>query len=238
VSFDIAPVRAAAAVTAAHHHKEHFLSKSVSRQTTNDLPEPVIPIVELISSFPAPWALCGGWAVDAWLGRQTRDHADVDIAVFVQDQRALFQHLAGWQLVAHDRHAPPDAHEQWKGRRLELPGHIHGRRDLGEPLPERVDLAPEQGFTLDIQLGDRSGGDWVLRRRPRVSLSLRDCIQPSPWGLPTVVPEVLLFFKAFELRRRDNRDFQALLPCLTRERRDWLREAISRAGHPWLPELA
>jgi hypothetical protein len=46
-----------------------------------------------MSSFPAPWALCGGWAIDAWLGRQTREHGDVDVSVFLQDQRALFEHL-------------------------------------------------------------------------------------------------------------------------------------------------
>ena len=51
---------------------------------------------------PPPWALAGGWAVDAWLGRVTRDHLDVDIAVFANDHQALLEHFAGWQLIGHD----------------------------------------------------------------------------------------------------------------------------------------
>lgn len=219
------------------HHKEHFLSYSVSRQKENNIPEPVTPIVELMSAFPAPWALCGGWATDSWLGHQTRDHADVDISVSIQDQRAIFEHLTGWQLVAHDPFVRGDTHQLWDGRPLGLPGHIHGRLDVGEPLPERVDLAPQQGFTLDIQLSERSGDDWILWQEPRISVSLQNAVQQSPWGLQTVVPVVLLFFKARELRRRDKQDFRALLPLLTRRQRDWLRNAISLAGHPWISEL-
>ncbi len=189
-------------------------------------------------TYRGAWSICGGWAVDAWLGRVTRDHGDVDISVFIQDQRALFDHLAGWQLIAHDRHVDGGTSEPWDGRRLDLPGHIHGRLDAGERLPDRLDAASQQGFGLDILLDDRSGDDWILSRQPRISLALRNGVQQSPWGLPTVVPEVLLFFKARELRRRDKLDFLALLPHLTAEQRDWLRNSISLVGHPWLSELS
>src|SRR3989304_1983826 len=97
----------ASAVRAAPDHKEQLLSNYfASRQTTNHVPEPVVPVPELMSAFPAPWAPCGGWAIDAWLGRQTRDHADIDIAVFQDDQRAIFDHPAAWQLTGHDAHVP------------------------------------------------------------------------------------------------------------------------------------
>ena len=228
----------ASAVEAAPHHKEHLLSNSVSRQTTNHVPEPVAPIAELMSAFRAPWALCGGWAIEAWLGRHTREHVDVDIAVFIQDQQALLDHLAGWQLVAHDAEVDDGTAQAWHGRPLNVPGHLHGRLNTGEGLPDRVDAATDQGFSLDIQLNDRSGDEWILSRQPRISLPLRDGVQQSPWGLPTVVPEVLLFFKACELRRRDKLDFLALLPHLTQEQRDWLRSAISLVGHPWLSQLS
>ena len=191
-----------------------------------------------MSAFRAPWALCGGWAIDAWLGRHTRDHVDVDIAVFIQDQQALLDHLAGWQLVAHDADVDDGTAEPWHGRPLNVPGHLHGRLNAGEGLPDRVDAASQQGFSLDILLNDRSGDDWILSHQPRISRPLRNGVQQSPWGLPTVIPEVLLFFKASELRRRDKLDFLALLPHLTPEQRDWLRSAISLVGHPWLSQLS
>ena len=190
-----------------------------------------------MSTFTAPWALCGGWAVDAWLGRETREHGDADVAVFIQDQRALFDHLAGWQLVAHRPNASGNTNDPWDGRRLDLPTHIHGRLDAGEAPPDGV-LTPQQGFWLDVQFADRSGADWILSHEPRISFPLQDGVQQSTWGLPTVVPDVLLFFKALELRRRDRVDFSALLPLLSEGQRDWLREALARVGHPWLPQLA
>jgi hypothetical protein len=192
-----------------------------------------------MATFPAPWALCGGWAVDAWLGRQTRDHGDVDVSVFVQDQEALFRHLSGWQLVAHDRVEDGTVPAPlWDGRPLVIPGHLHCRLDRGEPLPEGAVLTPEQGFVLDVLLDNRSGDEWLLWDEPRVSTPLVNGVQESPWGLPTVVPEVLLFFKATEPRRRDHLDFAALLPHLGTAQRDWLRDAVSRLGHPWLRRLS
>ncbi len=220
------------------HYKEHLLSSSVSDRPAAHVPEAVLGVAGLMSTYQPTWALCGGWAVDAWLDRQTRDHPDGDIAVFQDDHRALFDHLAGWQLIAHDPNVDGGTSEPWDGRRLDLPGHIHGRLDAGEGLPDRLDAATQQGFGLDIQLNERSGDEWILSHEPRISLPLQNGVRQSPWGLPTVVPEVLLFFKARELRRRDKLDFLALLPHLTDEQRDWVREALSLVGHPWLPQLS
>ena len=190
-----------------------------------------------MSTFRSAWWLCGGWAIDAWLGRQTRDHPDVDIAIFQEDQRVIFDHLAGWQLVAHDPNVVDNSAEPWDGRGLDLPGHIHGRADDAD-LPDRLDAPTQAGFSLDIQLIERSGGDWVFSREPLIILPLHQCVRLSAWGLPALVPEALLFYKAAELRRRDKLDFQALLPQLGDGQRDWLRNAISLVGHPWLAELS
>ena len=216
------------------------------------VPEPLARVADLMSNFRPRWSLCGGWAVDAWLGRQTRDHGDVDIAVFQDDLSAFFEHLAGWQLIAHDPNVAGNTSEPWNGRPLDLPAHIHARSpEARDRVPDRLDDPAQAGFGLDIQLNERSrtgrlaGRDWVLSREPRISMPLRRSARQSAWGLPTVVPEVVLFYKAtayFEIlnriRRRHERDFLALLPHLTAKQRDWLQEAISLVGHPWLTQLS
>lgn len=35
----------------------------------------------LMRSFDAPWWVAGGRALDLWMGRQTRAHQDVDVAI-------------------------------------------------------------------------------------------------------------------------------------------------------------
>jgi hypothetical protein len=203
------------------------------------VPATVAQVADLMSGYPARWSLCGGWAVSAWLGRVSRDHGDVDISVFDADNEQLFHHLAGWQLIPHSSVIDDGSTGLWDGRPLPVPSHIHARSpaDAG-PLPSDGICEPSKGWWLDIQVDGREGGEWVLSRQPRVSLPLRDAVRESPWGIPAVVPEVLLFFKARDLRRRDRVDFQALLPLLDTRQRRWLRDAVAQVGHPWLPELS
>jgi hypothetical protein len=176
-------------------------------------------------NFASSWSLCGGWAVDAWLGRQTRDHSDIDITVFQDEVSALPAHFEGWALTAHDAIAPDDS-EPWDGHWLTLPAHVHVRQ--------------EDGFHIDVQVGERSAHYRVLNREPRIAIDLARCAASSRWGVPTLVPEVVLFYKAMETRPQDDADFVALLPYLALKQIVWLRKAIRRVrpDHAWLSQLA
>jgi hypothetical protein len=217
------------------------LSSLVSDQISSGAPDNVAWLAEVMASYPARWSLCGGWAVDAWLGRTSREHGDVDLSVFVEDQRELYEYLRDWQMLAHDDGWAPGGGDAWwdGSQRLGVPSHIHAR------APERAGEVPrdgiatvEDGFLLDIQMNAQAGDAWVLSREPAIALEFGRAIRVSPWGLPTASPEVLLFFKAQDLRRRDKTDFAALLPLLSAEQRTWLREAIVALGHPWVRELS
>ncbi|MGH6692011.1 MAG: nucleotidyltransferase domain-containing protein [Gammaproteobacteria bacterium] len=223
------------------HFKEHFLTSLFSDQTSSGAPEGVARIADIMASYPGRWSLCGGWAVDAWLGRVSREHGDIDLSVFVEDQRALHDHLAGWQLLAHDAAWEPGRGDQWWDgtRRLGCPSHIHARppERAGE-MPKDGIATLEDGFLLDIQINDLEGDAWLLSRLPAITLGFERAVQQSPWGMPTASPEVVLFFKARDLRRRDKVDFAALLPLLSAEQRAWLKEAVVALGHPWVRELS
>ena len=113
------------------------------------IPEPVRRAVDTMADFCHPWFLCGGWAVDAWLGRVTRGHADVD--VFHDQQTALYQHVAAGVPIGHDDNVDDSTKEPWAGRWLDVPAHIH---------------MTAQGIEWDFQLCEREGSDLVLRREP------------------------------------------------------------------------
>jgi hypothetical protein len=207
------------------------------------VPEAVARVAALMAGFPATWSLCGGWAVDAWLGRETREHGDVDVSVFADDQRALFEHLDGWQLLAHGPAWEPGKGDAWwdGGQRLPVATHIHARPpEHAGPMPEGGIANAEDGFNMEFYIDALDDGEWVLSSDPRVGLPLRQAVQESVWRVPVAAPEALLFFKACgkRIRLRDHLDFEALLPHLGEEQRTWLREAIALVGHPWLRELA
>lgn len=206
-----------------------------------------------MAGYPSTWALCGGWAIDAWLGRQTRDHGDIDITFFQGDERTLFDHLAGWHIVAHDAVDPGPTEAPWAGRDLTLPAHLHARPPGAENLAmlKAWTLPPYQhdesdGLDFEFVLNVREGGHLVLNEEPPITAPLDAYIGQPGWGLPTVTPAFLLFWKAtayffnprFAKRNAmDEADFRALAPYLTSDRRDWLHEAIATL-HPEHPLLS
>jgi lincosamide nucleotidyltransferase A/C/D/E len=76
------------------------MSKSNSEMTAND----VIGIVKFLNQNIVEVIIDGGWGVDALLGRQTRKHEDLDVAVMHKDVpkiRALLEEI-GYREVPRD----------------------------------------------------------------------------------------------------------------------------------------
>ena len=84
-------------------------------------------ILRLMNDFPAPWCVTGGWAIDLFVGRQTRAHGIVEVAIFRDDQDRLRQHLPGWTFdqVVNRRQALDGARWRWLRDSLDVchPGH-------------------------------------------------------------------------------------------------------------------
>ncbi len=180
----------------------------------------------LFGGLGAPWWVAGGWAIDLFLGRQTRPHSDVDLAVLRGDQERLQQQLAGWDIrVAHDGELTPWAAGDW----LVSPRHQFWARP-----------APEAAWALEILLEEHRGDDWVFRRGASVTLPFDRFGRTSSDGIPYVCPEVALLFKAKEPDlERNAHDFASAARVLDDSAREWLRNALAMAhpGHPWLGPL-
>lgn len=174
-------------------------------------------VVRLLDAFPAPWWIAGGHALDLFAGRALRPHEDVDVLVRRDDQRAILDHLAGWDVrIAHDGRLEP-----WHGERIELPR---------QGLWARSD--PRGPWQLDFLLAETEGDDWWFRRDPAVRLALAELGARSPAGIPYLRPEVVLLFKAKDPRDRDERDLEAVRPLLDEVSRRRL-EAWLPPGHSW-----
>lgn len=223
---------------------------AISAETAAPAPEAVAYVRDLLGGFRPPWFLCGGWAVDAWLGRQTRDHCDVDITVFHHDQHAIFEHFAGWALVGHDPNVPDDTAEPWNGRHLDPPAHVHVPT-IGSSLSTST-TAAHTTFEFEFLLVEISDHAVILNQELRLTIPLERVVRESSWGLPTAAPEIVLFFKAGgdltggeargrppTTRPRDDQDFFEVLPTLGRVQRSWLRDSLgaARPAHPWLARL-
>jgi hypothetical protein len=191
--------------------------------------EPLRPadIADLLAGFDAPWWIAGGWALDLFLGAETRRHDDIDVAVLRRDQLALYDWLRGWDL----HYATPDHTLQpWDGRLLRPPIHgIWARRSHDATAP----------WTCDFLLDEDRDGRWVYRRDSAITRSLDD-LGGLRNGAPYLCPEVVLLYKSKNPTPKDDADFDLVLPRLSSSGRLWLCQTLRTcdAGHRWVQRLA
>jgi len=140
---------------------------------------------ELMIGLEVEWWIAGGWAIDLFLDRTTRDHADTDVLVLRRDQVRVCLHFlnAGWDLWGVDR-----------------PDHLRPlKRD--ETVPSSVNdiwCRPDRrsAWALQLMLGESEGKSWIYRRDREVSLPLSEVGLHTPDAVPYVAPQIELLFKS------------------------------------------
>ncbi|WP_314220738.1 nucleotidyltransferase domain-containing protein [Streptomyces zaehneri] len=182
-------------------------------------------MVERLGGVGAPWCIAAGWALDLFRGAPSRPHGDLEIAVpaaAFSEIRDRFPEYA-WDAVGSGR--------VWAGAGAEALAATY-QTWLRDPVSGQ--------FLFDVFREPHEGATWVCRRDESLRLPYDAIIERTADGIPYLVPELVLLFKAKAIRPKDQADFDGVLPLLGRARRDRLSEWLDRVhpGHPWLAELA
>lgn len=179
----------------------------------------------LLANFDRPWWIAGGWALDLFIGRVTRAHNDVEIAVFRDDVDALRRALKGWEFFI----AESSTFTPWRER---------------EPLPNSAHelWSREKGheaWELEVLVEERSGDRWTYRRDPDIGVRASDLGRKSGGGLPFIRPEIQLLYKSKDPRPVDETDLLTALPHLDPAQKSFLAAALwtTSPGHRWLQRL-
>jgi hypothetical protein len=165
-------------------------------------------IARLLAGVTAPWYVAGGWAIDLFLGRQTRVRdalADYEFDVVGSGLR--------WPLDSPAFHV---MHQTWVRE-----------RDTGV-------------YRADVFREPERDAAWVCRRDASISLPYERLIRRTGDGIPYLVPEVGLLFKAKRAAEPRNRaDFAVTADVLDDDAAGWLRRALQRVhpGHAWIEAL-
>jgi hypothetical protein len=193
----------------------------------NDFAEPQ-QVARLLAEVRCSWGVAGGWALDLFLDRVTREHQDIEVAIFRDDQLVLQEYLSfrGWsfEYVCNGQLFP------WPiGESLTVPIHEIWSRNPNGPLRR-----------LEILLNERKGNAFVFRRDSRVGARMDRTFIRSNSGIPVLAPEIVLLYKSKRaVEPKELLDFSNTLDALDTERRRWLFESLSLADpeHAWLPAL-
>ncbi|MGA6205992.1 hypothetical protein ACPESR_14710 [Nocardia testacea] len=176
-----------------------------------------------LSGVPPCWYIAAGWALDLFAGGLGREHGDLEIGVPRERFAEITAAFPGfeWDVVGD-------------GRAWPFPEEL-------ENLHQTWLREPETGiYRLDVFREPHDGDRWVCRRDPAITLPYNELILATDDGIPYVIPEVVLLFKAKARRPKDESDFLRVLPAMDRSRRSRLSEWLSRVhpGHPWLTALS
>jgi hypothetical protein len=183
-----------------------------------------------LDGLAVPWYVAGGWAIYCFVGRVTRDHQDVDLAISRDDQGAVHDHFPDreWSMIVPHPEglANQGTIEPWDGEPLALPVH--------QILADDAD-----GNRIEFLLNEIDDRVWRSRRHPGVTMPVAAMTLTSKEGVPYLAPEIVLLFKAKHMREWDEADFDTALPELDLGRRHWLYHALEgqEPGHPWMEPL-
>jgi len=172
--------------------------------------------------------VAGGWALDLWLGEQTRSHEDLEIAVPVGGFPEIRTRLEGLGLrlfaiddgevigLSPGEAPPPGTHQTWA-----------------------MDPAVN-GWRIDVFREPGDDATWVYRRTGELSAPRAWASGRTAAGIPYVAPHIVLLFKAKAARPKDERDFALALPRLPEAAKAWLAASLRaiQPGHPWIDRLA
>ena len=177
-----------------------------------------------LAGIAAPWCVAAGWALDLFRGRQTREHGDIEIAIPAASFPEVRNRFPGYVFDAADsgriwEDAAPDVlaatYQTW----------------LRDPATDN--------YLLDVFREPHDGDTWICRRDETIRLPYSDIIHHTQGGIPYLVPELVLLFKAKHARAKDQADFDTTVPHMSPAQRENLAKLLARAhpGHPWLAYL-
>jgi hypothetical protein len=181
----------------------------------------------LMAGFPEPWWVVGGHAVEAFTGVR-RFHEDIDLVVFADVLPALREQFRG---VFH----------LWSN---------HGGTfrviddDQPEPLHPLAQVWMRENarspWRVDCPVNPVRDGKWLSKRDDDLVHDLEEVTWVADDGVRYLNPEIVLHYKAKQVRAKDEVDLDNVLPRLADDRRAWLHDALRRTygdDHVWLARV-
>jgi hypothetical protein len=94
-------------------------------------------------------------------------------------------------------------------------------------------------WVVDVPLTPDLDGRWTNKFLPGHVDEVENVTWVAEDGIRYLLPEIVLAYKSRLGRVKDGPDFEATLPLLGPERREWLRTALESIvpDHPWLSRL-
>ena len=174
-------------------------------------PLTVRELTQLFANAPFQWGLAGGYAVEHFVGKRVRDHGDIDVIVFRDQQLEVQRWLSNWHLYTAD---PPGSLRPWAQSEYLPYGifDIWGHTDI-------------QSWQLQIMLTESDGDRWFSKRSRLIGGRRGDLIV-AYGNVPCIRIEAQLLYKARNPQSKDDLDLETCLPLMSAEEKSWLSTGL------------
>jgi hypothetical protein len=181
-------------------------------------------VADVMRGVAAWWAVAGGWAIDLWLGTQSREHHDVEVVIRHRDQQLVLAALSErWEMWCLD--PPGSGWRTWDGHEVRPPAF---------QLQARADDMEFDLFTESVV-----DGAWTYRRDAHIHRPANYVVMIASDGTPVVRPEVQLLYMSTSGTAKNQHDFELTHARLAHADAAWLAQSLATAhpGHPWIDAL-
>lgn len=183
-------------------------------------------IARLLDGVNARWCVVGGWALDLFLGQQSRTHEDLEIATPPWDFDRIRERLSAYEFFVAGREG------FWP---------VDGAGAAYFEYQQTMARDPESGkWCVDVMRIPDDGKNWICSSDRRIFRPYDEAVAYTPGGIPYLRPELVLLYKGLHTRPKDQVDFEVVAPRLSAEARTWLAGALegARGGeHAWVKGL-
>ena len=216
----------------------------------------------LMDAIGVDWAVCGGDAIDLFVGKQTRLHKDIDVAIRWEDRDKVIQGFLNRQWRVFE----PDNGRMREITTLEEDLRTEDNLWCIRPDTDSYTIVSKHDNYYEITtdrnnqtvldyvevLFNRIADGYFLYKRNPV-IKLRDYLYCSPSGIPFLAPEMVLLYKSIFVRYLESpelnlidmvknyrHDFRVANEKMNTGQRLWLKDALQIAypkGHEWIGEL-
>lgn len=207
-------------------------------------------ISEHLSGMDIEWYLCGGFAIDAYLGNITRKHKDIDITVSFNDMKECIQYLKskGWEIdapVGNQRLVPVEFALQHS--ELKFDNIWCYKKGADFIITERIDgpfkymkFTDREQTKLDfieVMFNKIENGIFYYKRNHNITLDIDNAFIKKE-NVTILAPEIVLLYKSRNYENCDyQHDFDMVINKLDKERYDWFINAMNIVypqGHIWI----
>lgn len=173
-----------------------------------------IKVKNMMNKFGYPWFIMGDWAIELFLGKETRIHDDIEIGIYREQQMQLLRYLEKYKKFYIDNRSRIGKYEkkEWKKEYLRLP-----IREL---------CIEYEGSEIKILLNEKDDVDWIYGRNNKIKHERSNVIRYTDDRIPYLCPEIVLLYKTMEMRDKDKDYISNVFEKMNESEKKWLIDSI------------